>query len=99
MGDRMNIIERRKRNSDGATDFELCLNSDQMYTYTHMQQFGWRLYFIRRPLFGKPIVVMTNSTNTRVAVIEQDGRFTVNPLKITWRGKVKTSSRLVSLPG
>jgi hypothetical protein len=98
----MRIIERRKctaSKSDGGKAFELCLNSDQMYTYTRMQEFGWQLYFIRRPLFGKPIVDMTNSTVTRVAVIEHDGRFTVNPLRISWRGKVKPSSGLVSLPG
>ena len=94
----MRIIERRKCKSGEVTDFGFCLNSDQMYTYTHMQEFGWRMHFIRRPLLQKPTVVMKNSTGTRVGVIEHDGRFTVNPIRITWRGKFNPSSQLISSP-
>lgn len=94
----MRVIERRKCKSDGVTDFEQYLNTAQMKTYTYMQQLGWKMYFIRRPLLRKPIVVMKNNAGTRVAVIEQDGRSTVNPMRFTSRRKLNSSSRLISSP-
>ncbi|MDX2476216.1 MAG: hypothetical protein QNL05_02500, partial [Gammaproteobacteria bacterium] len=77
----MRIIERRQCKSDEVTDFEQYINTSQMKTYTYMVQLGWKMYFIRRPLLRKPTVVMKNNAGTRVAVIEQDGRTTVNPMK------------------
>jgi len=94
----MRIIERRKCKSAEATDFEQYLNTAQMKTYTYMTQLGWKMYFIRRPLLRKPTVVMKNNAGTRVAVIEQDGRSTVNPMKISWRRKLNSSSRLIYSP-
>lgn len=91
----MRIIERRQCKPDEVTDFEQYLNTSQMKTYTYMTQLGWKMYFIRRPLLRKPTVVMKNNAGTRVAVIEQDGRTTVNPMKISWRRKFNSSSRLV----
>jgi len=94
----MRIIERRKCKPDEVTDFEQHLNTAQMKTYTYMTQLGWKMYFIRRPLFRKLTVVMKNNAGTRVAVIEQDGRSTVNPMKISWRRKLNSSSRLIYSP-
>ena len=97
----MRIIERRKHKPLTQPDFEIFdihLNVDQMKTYTRMHEIGWKMYFIRRPLFRKLTVVMKNNAGTRVAVIEQDGRSTVNPMKISWRRKFNSSSRLISSP-
>ena len=91
----MRIIERRKCKPDEVTDFEQHLNTAQMKTYTYMTQLGWKMYFIRRPLFRKLTVVMKNNAGTRVAVIEQDGRTTVNPMKFSWRRKFNSSSQLI----
>ena len=94
----MRIIERRKCKSDEVTHFGKYLNTAQMKTFTNMTQYGWKLYFIRRSLLRKPTVVMINNSGTRVAVIEQDGRSTDNLMRISWRRKLNSSSRLISSP-
>jgi len=78
----MRIIERRKHKPLTQPDFEIFdihLNVDQMKTYIHLHGIGWKMYFIRRPVSGKSTVVMNNNVDMRIGVIEQDGKFTVNP--------------------
>ena len=79
------IIERRKRKPLTQTKFELYLNTDQMNTYIYLQEIGWKMYFIRRSLLRNNTVVMKSSAGTSIAVIERDGRFTINPNKINTR--------------
>lgn len=79
------IIERRKRKPLTQTKFELYLNTDQMNTYLYLQEIGWKMYFIRRSLLRNNTVVMKSSAGTSIAVIERDGRFTINPNKINTR--------------
>ena len=79
------IIERRKRKPLTQTKFELYLNTDQMNTYIYLQQIGWKMYFIRRSFLRNNTVVMKSSAGTSIAVIERDGRFTINPNKMNSR--------------
>jgi len=79
------IIERRKRKPLTQTKFELYLNTNQMNTYIYLREIGWRMYFIRRSLLRNNTVVMKSSAGTSIAVIERDGRFTINPNKMTTR--------------
>ena len=81
----MVFIERRKRKPPTQPNYALYLNADQMNTYIRLQEIGWKMYFIRRPLSGKPTVVMNNNVDTRIGVIEQNGNFTVNPRKVNTR--------------
>ncbi len=79
------FIERRKRKPLIQPDYALYLNAEQLNTYIHMQALDWQMHFIRRPLLGKPTVVMKNSMGTRIAVIERDGSFRINPRLTTRR--------------
>jgi len=81
----MRSIERRKRKRVMPSDLKLYLNADQMKTYIRLQEIGWRMHFIRRPLSRKPTIVMKSSADTRIGVIEQGGSFTVNPMMMTTR--------------
>ena len=67
------------------SDLKLYLNADQMKTYIRLQEIGWRMHFIRRPLSRKPTIVMKSSADTRIGVIEQGGSFTVNPMMMITR--------------
>ena len=73
------IIERRKRKPLTETNFELYLNTDQMNTYIYLREIGWKKYFIRRSLLRKHTVVMKNNAGTCIALIERNGKFTINP--------------------
>ena len=87
------VIERRKRKPLNQPDLGLYLNVAQIKTYIRLQEIGWKMYFIRRPLSGKPTVVMNNNVDTRIGVIEQNGNFTVNPNLVSTR---RTLRELVS---
>lgn len=78
-------IERRKRKPVIPSDLRLYLNTDQMNTYIRLQEIGWRMHFIRSQLSRKPTIVMKNSVDRRIGVIEQGGGFTVNPTMMTTR--------------
>ena len=79
------IIERRKRKPLTQTDFKLFLNRDQMKTYMYLRELGWKKYFIRRSLLRNHTVVMKNNAGTCIALIERNGKFTINPNTIMTR--------------
>ena len=47
---------------------------EQRYTLKKIESFGWNLYFIRRPLFQEPLVVVHNTVNDDIKVITEDGQ-------------------------
>ena len=55
-----------------------CLNDLQMGPLHRIEEFGWRLWFIRRPLFQDVIAVVANSAESDTAVIETDGTINKN---------------------
>jgi len=81
----MRTVERRKSKPLTQPNLGIYLNVDQMNTYIRLQELGWKMYFIRRPLSGKPTVVMNNNVDSRIGVIERNGNFTVNPRMMTTR--------------
>ena len=51
----------------------------QRFTYHRMKASGWRIIFIRRPMYQNPVCVMTDSDDTSLALIERNGFFNNNP--------------------
>ena len=50
------------------------MNDIQMRTLRQLEGFGWRLGFIRRPLFQQPMPVVFDTSQRRFGVIEEDGQ-------------------------
>ena len=71
------------------------LNEAQLFTYRRMAAFGWRIKFIRRPKYQSPVCVMTDSDETTLAVLEDDGFHNRQP-NITLRGAEKLGQRIIS---
>jgi hypothetical protein len=44
-----------------------------------LESFGWHLWFVRRPLFMQPIVIVSNSEATQHAMLEDDGSVNLKP--------------------
>lgn len=65
-------------------DVYFYLNDIQRIAMQSLQNFGWHLAFIRRPLFMAPVVVVRNSEQTKLAVLEEDGTVNMNP-RVRWR--------------
>lgn len=55
------------------------LNEAQRFTYHRMKASGWRIKFIRRPMYQNPVCVMTDSDDTVLALIERNGFLNKNP--------------------
>lgn len=60
----------RKLTRDAVKDI---LNPAQMDTLLECQYFGWRLKFIRRPLFQEPVPVIYNAGFDQIGVIDSEG--------------------------
>ncbi|SOD56998.1 hypothetical protein SAMN06296416_111114 [Pseudoxanthomonas wuyuanensis] len=72
--------ERRK--TDAMPDpaaLRAGLTAEQVTTLETMEQFHWRLKFVRRPLFKAPIPVLVERGDMRLVVIEEDGTINENP--------------------
>ncbi|MEA1889523.1 MAG: hypothetical protein U9N50_07070 [Pseudomonadota bacterium] len=55
------------------------LNEAQLFTYRRMTASGWHIKFIRRPMYQNPVCVMTDSDETALALIEQNGFLNRHP--------------------
>ena len=60
------------------------LSEVQRIALHSLENFGWHLAFIRRPLFVPPVVVVKNSEQSKYAVLEEDGSVNLSPLA-KWR--------------
>jgi hypothetical protein len=66
------------------TDVYYYLNEVQRIALNSLENFGWQLAFIRRPLFVPPMIVVKNSEQSKFAVLEEDGSVNLSP-SAKWR--------------
>ncbi len=71
--------EKRKGIKPLPDDPLIYLNEAQVYSCHRMQTNGWRIKFIRRPLFQSPVCLMTDPDEIMMAVIERDGFINKHP--------------------
>ena len=71
--------EKRKGIKPVPSDPLKYMNEAQVFTYRRMQTFGWHLKFIRRPLFQRPVCIMTDPEQAVLALIEENGMLNKNP--------------------
>ncbi|MCG7983559.1 MAG: hypothetical protein JAY90_12530 [Candidatus Thiodiazotropha lotti] len=72
--------EKRTGISPVPDNFAELLNQWQQNTLQKIESFGWRLKFIRRPLFQEITIVVTNPTGDQIGTLEQDGEVSVHPV-------------------
>lgn len=53
------------------------LNENQMTSLRQIENFGWQLHFVRRPLFQEPVVVIVSAEGDRFGTLERDGRIEI----------------------
>jgi hypothetical protein len=53
------------------------LNENQMTSLRQIENFGWQLHFVRRPLFQDPVVVIVSAEGDRFGTLEPDGRIEI----------------------
>ncbi|MEJ2619662.1 MAG: hypothetical protein P8163_05245 [Candidatus Thiodiazotropha sp.] len=78
----IDLMAREKRTGIPAIpdNFTELLNQWQQNTLKKIEGFGWRVKFIRRPLFQEITIVVTNPTGDQIGTLEQDGEVCVHPV-------------------
>jgi hypothetical protein len=82
--------EKRKGDKPIPDRLEEVLNEMQILSLHRMENFGWQLRFVRRPLFQESIPVIFSGEGERYGILEAGGRINMEP-DITIRGKVLNS--------
>lgn len=71
--------EKRKGMKPIPPNLSKYLNEDQMYELRTIENFGWSIKFIRRPMFQEPIVVVVGPDGKSIGILEKDGRLNLEP--------------------
>ena len=81
LAERLQHIVDNRRGVQKAVPIDLgrYLNESQLLALHSLESFGWRLWFVRRPLFMQPIVIVANSESTQHALLEEDGSVNLKP--------------------
>jgi len=75
LAERLQHVVDNRRGAQKAVPIDLgrYLNESQLLALHSLESFGWHLWFVRRPLFMQPIVVVSNAESTQHAQLEEDG--------------------------
>lgn len=71
-------LNRRYRMQAIPDDIAQFLNANQARALKQLESFGYRLKFIRRPLFQTPVVVVENLDADRFGILDEDGQLDMN---------------------
>lgn len=71
--------EKRKGDKPVPENITRFLNELQILALRRVENFGWRLQFIRRPLFQEPVVVVIDGEGKKIGILEDDGRINMAP--------------------
>ena len=69
--------DKRGRQPEVPFGYEALLTAEQRHRIDTCRGFGWELYFIRRPLFMSPTVVMIDADNSKSWQVLDDGELLV----------------------
>jgi hypothetical protein len=58
-------------------NLEETLNEAQIFTLRRMENYGWELKFIRRPLFQDVIPVLYHNGSYEIGVLDEDGTLNI----------------------
>jgi len=65
--------EKRKDSVPIPENFEELLNKAQLQALPGMKHAGWEVQFLRTPLFQEPVLVVKNSKDGRIGILDKDG--------------------------
>lgn len=75
----MHPTDRRRPDHPDAAALRAGLTPAQASAIATLEQFGWTLRFVRRPLFRDPVPVLFEQTGSRWIVVDGDGALDETP--------------------
>jgi hypothetical protein len=67
------VRDNRKGRDPVPQELDTVLNNLQLQALEKIKRYGWKLKFVRRPLFQEVTPVISNQHDTQYAVLECDG--------------------------
>ncbi len=72
-------LDKRGTQEPIPDNLDYYLTTPQLESIYHLEEFGWQLAFVRRPLFSVPTVVLASPEGRQYAVIDEDGSLDLEP--------------------
>ncbi|MCU7797092.1 MAG: hypothetical protein KZQ73_04335 [Candidatus Thiodiazotropha sp. (ex Semelilucina semeliformis)] len=72
-------IEHRSGKKPVPDNLNEVLNAMQLLALQKIERFGWKLKFVRRPLFQDVIPVISCPSDNKFGVLEADGEINMDP--------------------
>jgi hypothetical protein len=66
-------MEKRKGDNPIPDNLKMVLNKSQRLALPGMELLGWELRFVRRDLFQEPVLIMHNSIENRMGILDAFG--------------------------
>jgi len=89
--------DRRENKKLNQGDLKKILNPKQLAALSECQCFGWKLKFIRYPLFQEPVPVFYNAKIGQIGVLDPDGHINMD-MELEVRSSTPESSQIKQLP-
>lgn len=77
-------LDKRGVQDPVPNNVEQYLTPLQRQSLDYLKEFGWRIAFVRRPLFELPTVVLVNNNDKQHAILEEEGTLNIEP-QMQWR--------------
>ncbi|MDX2458242.1 MAG: hypothetical protein QNL87_12120 [Gammaproteobacteria bacterium] len=90
-------IDRRENKKLNQDDLKKILNRKQLTALRECQYFGWKLKFIRYPLFQEPVPVLCNARIDQIGILDPDGCINMD-LELELRSSQSGSDPIKQLP-
>lgn len=71
--------EKRKGEKPVPDKLDETLNPAQLLALRQIENYGWSLRFVRRPLFQDPVPVVVSADGDTIGILEDDGRVNMQP--------------------
>lgn len=75
----MTTSDRRRPQPQDEASLRAGLTREQTAAIATLEQLGWSLQFVRRPMFRDPVPVLFQTGGERWIAVEGDGRLDENP--------------------
>jgi len=69
--------EKRKGNISIPENLEEVLSEAQRNALSGIEYLGWEPRFLRRPLFQAPVLVLRNTNDSRIGIMDEEGRIRI----------------------
>jgi hypothetical protein len=72
------LVNRQKENAV-PEDLTKLLTKEQQTSLANLEFFGWRVWFVRRPLFATPQIMLQHEESGLYALLSEDGNLNMEP--------------------